>query len=41
MIDGLERRPLQPYQQEKEREKERRRGDDGKRYQSSPGSNRD
>jgi len=41
MIDGLKRRPLQPYQQEKEGKKESRRGDDSKRYERTPGSDRD
>ena len=38
MIGGLQRRPLQPYQQEQEREEERRCGDDGERGESAPGS---
>ena len=38
VIGGLERRPLQPYQEQQEREEQRRCGDDGERRESAPGS---
>jgi hypothetical protein len=38
VIGRLERRPLQSYQDKQEREDECRRGYDGKRGESTPGS---
>ena len=38
VIGGLKRRPLQPHQDEQEREDERRRGYDGERCESAPGN---